>query len=151
MLRYVGASGVLSALPTHLNRISLNLAELNPMPSVDRSGTRIAFDSSAGDFSGIGVFDADLTLLGALPGTTAAVAFSPDPAGPATRAYTVDGCKVRAFDLGLQAAGSFTEITAAPYPIDIGCLGNHPRLLLTPDGHTAILAGDQQIVIVGTP
>ncbi|HTF14528.1 MAG TPA: hypothetical protein VK643_07650, partial [Burkholderiales bacterium] len=152
-LQYAASSGLLSASSVDLNRISVNSFDLDPMPSVDRSGTRIAFNSSVGDFSGINVFNDSLTQLGALPGTTAAVVFAPNPAGAAVRAYTLDSCTLRAFNLTAPlVSGNFVEIVAAPYPITLGaCPGNHPRMAMTPDGSAAILAGDLQIVIVPTP
>jgi hypothetical protein len=152
-LVYRSSSGSLTTSSVRLNRISVNSLDLDPAPSVDRSGTRIAVNSSAGDYTGINVFDADWSLRGALPGTTAAVAFAPNPAGAAVRAYTLDACKLRAFDLAAPlVSGAFVEIVTAPYPITLaGCPGNHPRVIVTPDGGNAIVAGDQQVVIVPTP
>ena len=152
VLKYVSSSGLLCAMSLHENRISVNIADIDPAPSVDRSGTRVAFNSSVGDTGGgTHVYDESMTLLGALPLSTQAVAFAPNPAGAAVRAYTLDGCKLRAFDLLTVNSGNFAEIVNAPYPITLGCPGNHPRIVMTPDGGNAILAGDTQVVIVQTP
>jgi hypothetical protein len=153
VLKYTGSSGSMSEMSAHLQRVSTNVQSIDPAPAVDRSGTRIAINSSAGDHTGINVYDDSGNLLGALPATTAAVAFAPNPAGAATRAYTLDTCTLRAFDLTAPlVSGAFVEIVTAPYPIALpGCPGNYPRMLITPDGGNAILAGDQQVVIVPTP
>jgi hypothetical protein len=152
-LTYLASSGSFSASSVNLNRVSVNLSSLDPLPAVDRSGLRISFHSSVGTFSGINVFDNNLTQLGALPATTAAVAFAPNPSGPAVRAYTLDAGMLRAFDLAAPpVGGSFVEITSQPYPMTLSSgPGNHPRMLITPDGGTAILAGDARVVIVPTP
>jgi hypothetical protein len=152
-LKYTGSSGSMSEMSAHLQRVSTNAQSIDPAPAVDRSGTRLALNSSAGDYTGINVFDDSGNPLGALPATTAAVAFAPNPAGAATRAYTLDSCTLRAFDLTASlVSGAFVEIVTAPYPITLAdCPGDHPRMLITPDGGNAILAGDQQVVIVPTP
>ena len=94
-----------------------------------------------------------MNLLGALPFSTQAVAFAPNPAGASVRAYTLDACNLRAFDLTAPlVSGNFAEITTGGYPVTLnGCTGNHPKMAMTPDGGNAILAGDTRIVIVPTP
>jgi len=152
ILKYVGSTGLLTSAGVALRTISVNLVDLDPRPAVDRSGTRVAFNSSSGDFTGNVVFDGNMSLIGALPGTTATVAFAPNPAGSAVRAYTLDSGKLRAFDLTSVTGGNIAEITTAPYPITLSASpGNHPRMVMTPDGGNAILGGDTQVVIVQTP
>jgi hypothetical protein len=153
VLKYAGSSSSLSETSLHENRISVNIGDVDPSPTVDRSGTRIAFNSSVGDTGGgTHVYDDSMALLGTLPGTTQAVAFAPNPAASAVRAYTLDACTLRAFDLTTTVAGAFVEITNVTYPITLSsCPGNHPKIVMTPDGGNAILAGDTQIVIVQTP
>jgi hypothetical protein len=145
--KYVASSGLLLGAGINLNTVSPNLPEINPAPALDRSGLRIALTNSTGDLpGGTHVLDAAFTTVADFPGTMQAVVFRPNPVGAATLVYTLDGCRLRAFNLA-----PFSEITTAPYPIPISCPGNHPKMAISPDGGTVFIAGDSQIIIQPTP
>jgi hypothetical protein len=148
LYKYVASSGLLLGTGVHLNAISPFSSAINPAPALDRSGLRVALTNSTGDkLEGTTVWDPTLTTGFGLPDTTRAVVFRPNPVGAATRVYTLDGCKLRAFDL----VPLFSEITTAPYPIPLSCPGNHPKMVISPDGGTVFIASDSQIVIRPTP
>ena len=148
VFKYSAQSALFSATGLLLNRISPVIEDRDSTPAVDRSGTRIALNTNT---EGVGLFDQSMTRIANFPPSSATVAFAPNPAGAAIRAYTLDSCKLRAFDLRDVSAG-LVEIANATYPIFLpDCPGNHPRIVMTPDGGNAILAGDTQVVIVPTP
>ena len=127
-------------------------------PVFDRHGARfiVAGFSGGEDY---GVYNAtSFARLGTLPVTTAAYALAPN----GLRAYTLDlatGCRVRAFDVSGPPLGNgqLPEFTAGGYPIALGApcpastAATQTRMVLTPGGDTAFIAGNANIVVVPLP
>lgn len=111
-------------------------------PTMDRNATRAVFN-------GTQVFNgAADDLLGTLPATVAAVALRPD----GTRAYTLDSATggIHTYDISADAngeaygeVGSMQTLAGAP--------GDAPRMIVTPDGGTLVIAGTTQVVVQPIP
>jgi hypothetical protein len=152
--RYNASTRTLSATSFPLSHGKPGLHENYNVPAFDRAGTRMAVPEQTG--TGVLMFDMGFVRYGALPGTTAAYAISPD----AQRAYamTVDSgaCNVRAFNLGSATAGTFTvlpELTTAVLPITITCPSNGSafnlrKMIVTPADDTAFIAGELGIAVL---
>ncbi len=122
--------------------------------AVDRTGSRTLMGSngttlSTGTYQ---VFDADLALLGSLPATSRAAVVHPD----GTRAYTYEPSgsegKLRVFDLTQTIAGAFPELgTAVTLAGNPEAQAYEVKMVISPDGGTIFLAGDDAIVVEPTP
>jgi len=149
-----GAFSVLSITANQFQCINSFMGKCR-RPSLDASGSRIAVI----DFSfTVSIYDRAFTLLGLLPGTSGAAAFSPDGA----RGYTYDSSgSLRTFDLTLPTvSGEFQEIgtgtvLAGSPGTDMTSSFPSPsavvRLITSPDGGTLFLAGGNQLVIQPAP
>jgi hypothetical protein len=156
---YSASTGILSRSSIsvqHYHGVAGQRENINP-PVFDRSGTRMAVPSTGIRFN---VYDVgNSSLLGLLPTTTAAYAFAPS----GNRAYTLDfdpgPCRIRAFDVPSTPGGTnpLTEITTDGYPVDIAgicpatSVTTPIRMLVSPGGETAFVAGDLRIAVVPLP
>ena len=152
---YDASGGAFAVLPINANQVQCTNSGMGTCrrPSLDASGNRIAIIDSSFTVS---VYDRASTLLGALPGTSGAAAFSPDGA----RAYTYDSSgSLRTFNLTVPTvAGKFQEIgtgtVLAGSPgegISVFSPSMVVRLITSPDGGTLFLAGGSQLVIQPAP
>jgi hypothetical protein len=152
---YDTSSGVFAVLPITANQVQCLNSGMGTCrrPSLDTSGSRIAVIDSSFTVS---IYDRSSALLGLLPGTAGAVAFSPDSA----RAYTFDSSgKLRTFNLTAPTLsgkfleiGTGTDLAGSPGP-DIAVFSPTAvvRMITSPDGGTLFLAGGNQLVIQPAP
>jgi hypothetical protein len=117
--------------------------------NLSRDGSRSLVGGSGGATQ---VYDATLNPIGTLPSTTLVGVLAPS----GQRAYTYDiNGTVRVFDLTTPPGGQtmFPEILPAITPSASPSTNqNNPRkMVITPDGGTVFIAGDQQIIVLPVP
>ena len=117
--------------------------------NLSRDGSRTLVGINGG---GVEIYDAALNVIGTLPNSTIAGVLAPS----GQRAYTYDANgTVRVFDVTtpLSAQVMFPEILPAitPSASPSTNLNNPLKMLITPDGGTIFIAGDQQIIVVPLP
>ncbi len=130
---YTAASESFSATTTLINQNQI-------APVLDRSAVHVVLN-------GTSVYNNAFNYLGSLPGTTLAVALSPD----SNCAYTYDSSgQILTFNLNAGASGgSFVSLGGTPVssPGTAGLV----KMVISPDGGTLFLAGSSQIVVAAAP
>jgi hypothetical protein len=117
--------------------------------NLNRDGSRKLVGGSGGATQ---VYDASLNPIGTLPSTTLVGVLA--PLGQRAYTYDINGT-VRVFDLTTPpgAQSMFPEILPAITPSASPSTNqsNPLKMVITPDGGTVFIAGDQQIIVLSVP
>lgn len=123
---------------------SVSLLQNTVAPAIDRAVTRVILNG----LRVYGVANNELSLLGTLPSTTAAVVLKPN----GTRAYAYDPTAggIVTYDVSVDRDEAAYVALGAATPL-AGDPGSGVKMIITPDGGTLFLAGSGQIVVQPAP